>query len=87
MCPFLTFFLPVALIADPSRKVARTLAPVALIASAFVLFIDIPMSSVAEFTLRYIFIGKPTKTDLYYFNHAMNMFIALGVILNTPKLG
>lgn len=87
LCPFLNFALSATLIADPSRKATRALAPFAIIASCFVLFLDIPMSSQTEFTLRYIFIGRPTRVDLYYFGHAMNLFIAIGVLLNTPKFG
>ncbi|MCQ2956748.1 MAG: hypothetical protein MJ233_02680 [Mycoplasmoidaceae bacterium] len=41
----MNFALPICLIADPSRKAARGFAPLALLASAFVLFLDVPTST------------------------------------------
>lgn len=87
VCTFMNFALPLSLIGDPTRKAARTLSPMAIIASLMVICLDIPTNSDTIFTLRYIFIGRPATTDLYFFCHAMNLFMALAIILNTPKFG
>lgn len=87
ICPFLNFFLPAALIADPTRKAARSLSPLAIVAGIAFCFFRLPTVPDAKLNWHYIFIGSSGNPNLYYFGHAMNMFIGLGVILNTPKFG
>lgn len=87
ICPFLNFAIPVALIADPTRKAARAIAPFGIVASFFVLFFDIIINGGARLTWTYIFIGSNEQPDLYYFGHAMNFWLAFGILLNTPKIG
>lgn len=87
ICPFMSFALPLTLIADPTRKAARALSPMALLSSLAALFFDLTTNSDTMFTWRYIFIGRPATTDLYFFCFAMNLFMSLAVVLNTPKFG
>lgn len=87
LCPLFCFVLPATLIADPTRKAARAVSPLALVGSFFVLFISIPMEQDISLTWRYFFIGSDHYTDLYYAGHLINFLIALGVVLNTPKGG
>lgn len=89
LCPLLNFLLPVSLIADPSRKAARSFAPIAILTSSLNLFFSILRSDSTELTWQYIFLGTSGNLypDLFYFGHAMNLFLAVAIMLNTPRLG
>ncbi len=87
ICPFANFALCVTLVSDPSRKAARVVAPIALVSSIFVLFVNILPDSKATFSWQYIFFGTEEHPDTHYSGHVINMLISLGVLLNTPKLG
>lgn len=88
ICPFMNFALPICLIADPSRKSARGFAPLAIIGSVFVLFLDTPFFSTwTERTWQFIFLGNKGQNDLYFMGHLINLLMAIGVLLNTPKFG
>lgn len=81
VCPFCALLLPVSLIFDPSRKVARSISPVTLFGAAFVMCVQMPFNSNVELTARYIFYGD----ELYFFIHAVNILLPIGVLLNTPR--
>lgn len=87
ICPFINFALCATLIADPTRKAARSIAPYAVFSSFFVIFFEILTNDKSSFTWQYIFIGMNEHPDLHYFGHVMNLLIGLGIIMNTPKLG
>ncbi|MBQ0045720.1 MAG: DUF5378 family protein [Mycoplasma sp.] len=86
VCPFAAFTINALLIVDPTRKAARAFAPAALIGGAFtiigVMFAEPP----AELTWEFIFIGiAPNRC--YFIMHFMQVMVALGVMLNTPRNG
>lgn len=87
ICPFVNFAFCATLIADPTRKAARCVAPLAIVGSFIVLFIDIVTHSGATFSWRYIFIGQWDRPTLHYSGHLINLLIAIGVLMNTPKFG
>lgn len=92
ICFFVSFAIPVALICDPTRKVAQAFSPLAIFASIIVLFVTFPMGQNSpKLTWEFIFIGhlgnQPWDPDCYYFEHIFNMLLGIGVLLNTPKFG
>lgn len=87
ICPFVNFAFCATLIADPTRKAARCVAPLAIVGSFFVLVFDIVMTDGAVWTWQYIFIGQWDRPTLHYSGHVVNLLIAIGVLMNTPKFG
>lgn len=86
ICPFCGLLLPITLMADPTRYSCRALAPLALIGGLFTILCDIPTSSDPAWTFEYIFLGIG-KNHCYFMMHALNLILAIGVLLNTPKYG
>ncbi len=81
ICPFVSFVLPICLIADPSRKAARAISPISILGAFFVIIIQIPQKFIWSF--EYIFVGD----ELFCFMHVINLWLAVGVLLNTPRNG
>lgn len=86
ICPFCGLMLPITLMLDPTRYSCRALAPLALIGGLFTILCDIPTSSDPEWTFKYIFLGIGDN-HCYFMMHALNLILAVGVLLNTPKYG
>ncbi|MCQ3914793.1 MAG: DUF5378 family protein [Mycoplasmoidaceae bacterium] len=58
VCPLTGMLMPVLLIADPSRKAARSIAPLCLTGAFFTLFVAMPFNEDTAFTAHFIFIGN-----------------------------
>lgn len=86
ICPFIGLMLPFSLMVDPTRQFSRALAPMGLITGLFTILCDIPTNSEAAFTAQFIFIGT-TDNPCYFILHSMNLILAVGVLLNTPRYG
>lgn len=86
ICPAMGLLLPFSMIVDPTRKSSRAIAPLAFIGGLFIILLDIPTSSEAEFTWEYIFFGVGDNT-CYFILHALNLILAVGIMLNTPGYG
>ncbi len=86
VCPFIGLVFPFSLIVDPTRTVSRALAPLALITGVFTILCDIPTNEEAVITATYIFIGTPAN-PCYFIMHTLNLVLAVGVLLNTPRYG
>jgi len=84
ICPFMGLFMTVSVVVDPTRKLARTAAPLALIGGILIVFIQMPFDDMAEFTAHFIFLGDEPN-NCYFFLHAVNLFFSIGVMLNSPK--
>ena len=86
VCQFAALFIPIAIIADPTRKVARTLAPTAIVGGVFTLITRVIFDADTTLSLRYIFIGVDYPNHAgFYMYHVVNMALAIGLLLNTPK--
>lgn len=89
-CPFAALAILLALILDPSRKVARAIAPMALIGGALIVFFQLPFDNSGTIMTRldaqFIFIGDGGN-KCYFLFHAINLLFAVGVLLNTPRGG
>lgn len=89
LCPFFCLMTPVALIADPSRKAAQLFAPLSFL-TAFIVVIAFFWSNVKpELNIETFFIGADAGLNwkLYEFIHMSNVFLSMGIMLNTPKYG
>lgn len=84
-CPFLVVLLLISLIADPSRKVARSIAPIGVLAGGLVMIVQ-PGYAPVELTAQYIFLGVGGNA-CYFIMHFILFIFSLGVMLNTPKGG
>ncbi len=89
-CPCFFCLLTISLIADPSRRMARIFAPIAIVGGMITLSALISNSSDpninAAFDAQFLFIGKGTE-KCYFIMHFMQIAIGTGVLLNTPKSG
>jgi len=83
-CPASVIIMSILLIVDPTRKAARSFAPIALLGGAMITLIQMPFFDEAEWSLRFIFMGT-SLNPCYFLYHAYNMIISIGVMLNTPK--
>ena len=89
-CPCFFSMLMISLIADPSRRVARILAPVALIGGIISLGTIITNNNDpnenAVWSAAYIFMGLG-RERCYFIMHWCQITVACGVLLNTPTSG
>ncbi len=88
VCPFAALFICVSLIVDPTRKVARSFAPIALVGGLITigsLAFD-GEGGVPELTAQYIFFGTENN-ECYFIMHFIQIVLPVGVLLNTPKGG
>ncbi|MCQ2957014.1 MAG: DUF5378 domain-containing protein [Mycoplasmoidaceae bacterium] len=88
MCPFAALFMCVSLIADPTRKVARSFAPIALVGGLITigsLAFD-GEGGIPELSAQYIFFGTQGN-ECYFIMHFIQIVLPVGVMLNTPKGG
>jgi len=91
MCPLMGFLLTFSAIIDPTRKICRAIAPVALIGGAMIIFIQFPFEdplgtsgTAPIWDLKWIFMGaKPN--ECYFFLHAVNLLFATGIMRCVPK--
>lgn len=86
ICPFCGLLLPITLMLDPTRYSCRALAPLALIGGLFTMLCDMPTSEFPEWSIQYIFLGIEPN-HCYFLMHALNLILAVGVMLNSPKFG
>ncbi len=84
MCPFMAFFIPVSLIFDKSRNIAKVLAPLGLVGGLVTIF-----GGMASATLdpgvtwyNFIFLGQGIN-KLYFIMHYWMIIMSVIVILNS----
>ncbi len=100
ICVLFTFLMPILLIADPTRRVARAFAPICSLGAMMVLLVVIPFgfSGESRFTLDYLTIGNLVSLsvdgvgsyqtyDFFYSIHLVNLLLSIGVWLTTPRYG
>lgn len=88
VCPFAALAMCLSLVVDPTRKFARSLAPIAFIGGVItVCSIAFDDSVGAELTARFIFIGTDEGMKCYFIMHFIQLVLAVGVMLNTPRNG
>ncbi|XQP54972.1 MAG: DUF5378 family protein [Mycoplasmoidaceae bacterium] len=83
-CPFFGFLTPILLIVDPSRKAARSVAPILLLGTIFTCtagFLTEPRMSMDP----YWFFHGTEGWELYVGLHLVNMWLAVSILCNTPK--
>lgn len=89
-CPAFFSMLTISLVADPSRRVARIVAPIALIGGITALGTILTDGNIPEenarFTAEYLFFGIG-KEQCFFFMHWCQVMIAIGVLVNTPTSG
>ncbi len=100
ICYLFAFAMPILLIADPTRRAARALAPICSLASMMVLLIVIPFkfTGAPHFDFQYLILGNYDNCfiteqttynawSLFYSLHLINLLFAIGVWLTTPRYG
>lgn len=87
VCPFVALAMCFALIVDPTRKFARTLAPMAIIGGAItVISMSFDTDTNASWTIEFIFFGSDPNY-CYFIMHFLQVVLGVGVLLNTPSGG
>lgn len=86
ICPFMSFFMPLAIIVDPTRKVAKAAAPLSIIGGIIICLVQMPMDDMAQWNAQFIFLGD-SLNPCYFIMHFFNLVLGVGVMLNTPKYG
>lgn len=87
VCPFFALSILVALILDPTRKIARAIAPVSLIGGAItVTSMSFDQNILIEFSAKFIFFGYDPNS-CYFIMHFIQVIMAIAVLLNTPSGG
>lgn len=89
-CPCFFAMLCVSLIADPSRRMARLLAPIALVGGLITIGSIVAKCNDnmldSHWDAYWLFIGYGTE-KCYFIMHTMQILLSVGVLLNTPKSG
>lgn len=88
-CPFFCLATCVSCFADPTRKVARSIAPIALVGGIITigaLPFDASTWGGPSFTAQYIFLGDEIN-PCYFIMHFIQIVIPVGIMLNSPKNG
>lgn len=83
-CPFFGFLTPILLIVDPSRKAARSVAPILLLGTIFTCTAGFLTYNEMSLDPYFFFLGGP-GWELYVTLHMVNMWLAVGILCNTPK--
>ncbi len=84
LCPFFALAIPISLIFDPTRTIAKYCAPVTLLGAAVTVFGQFPFEPNAHFTFDYIFRGDAPDT-LYFSMHWFSLLLCTLVLLNSSK--
>lgn len=84
-CTGLFLLLTVSLIADPSRKVARSISYMTFVCGLVITIVQF-MNSSARLTGWFIFLGYD-DSRCFFILHWLLLTISLGVLFNTPKGG
>jgi len=84
-CPFFGLLCPILLICDPTRKLASFTYPILMMGCSFTIFVGFPTCDIISLDPSFVFVG-PSGWQLYVGLHAINMWLAFGIMLNTPKL-
>ncbi len=92
MCPLSAFLLPLSMILDKSRSVAKVISPVALLGGLITIFggvmlddIDLEISNKNSTAWQYIFIGADVSNRIYFMMHYLLIVFSLINILNCKK--
>lgn len=83
-CPFFGLLTPILLIVDPSRKAARSVAPILLLGTLFTCTFGFLTESTMSLDPYFFFHGGP-GWELYVGLHMVNMWLAILILCNTPK--
>lgn len=88
-CPMFFSLTCISLMADPSRRLARIFAPIALVGGVLTLSglpeINTAVPDInAQMTAEFIFFGLNREKG-YFIMHTLQILLATGVLLNTPK--
>lgn len=85
ICPFCAFALPLAMVLDPTRNVAKVIAPFAIFGGWItILTIGITPGINANLSVEFIFLGADPN-PLYYMMHVINACLGLFVVLSAPR--
>lgn len=83
-CPFFGMLTPILLIVDPSRKAARSVAPILLLGTLFTCTFGFLTESKMSLDPYWWFHGE-AGWELYVGLHLVNLWLAVGILCNTPK--
>lgn len=84
-CPFFGLATCVVCFADPTRKIARTISPIALVGGVITIM-SLIGDDEATLTAQYIFFGDEINR-CYFIMHFLQIVIPIGIMLNTPRFG
>ncbi|MDR3257884.1 MAG: DUF5378 domain-containing protein [Mycoplasmataceae bacterium] len=84
ICPFCALAICVAVVIDPTRKLAKIIAPFALFGGLITILGGIGQDS-PELTWQYIFIGNDVN-PMYFMMHWINVVMGILVLVSVPKM-
>jgi hypothetical protein len=89
LCPFCSFAICLSFIVDPTRKIAKIIAPFAFFGGLVPLIGDLNNDYIEYGTsvsvAHYIFLGD-AQNPLYFLLHYANITIGILVLMSVPKM-
>lgn len=92
MCPLMAFLLPLSMIIDKSRSIAKVLSPIALLGGMVTIFGGITFEDINKILdennidlWEYIFIGTNSSNRIYFSMHYLMIIFSLLNIINSKK--
>lgn len=85
LCPMIGLVLPIFLIVDKSKNMAKILCPFSIIGSFITIFFVVSVNKDINANFwKYIFIGTYLNV-LIFFSHYINLLFAVFVLLNSKQ--
>lgn len=84
LCPMTTFLIPVSLIIDKTKSIAKTLAPFSIIGSLITIFGSISTITTNISLPAYIFLGEDPN-ELFFMLHYINLILSIFIMLNCKQ--
>lgn len=84
LCPAVAFLLPLTLIIDKTRTIAKCIAPYAIIGSVITIYSTTLTYSPVGDVWEYIFLGE-APNEMFFMMHFNSLVLAIGVMLTTKQ--
>lgn len=84
LCPAVAFLLPLTLIIDKTRTIAKCIAPYAIIGSVITIYSTTLTYSPIGNVWEYIFLGD-APNEMFFMMHFNSLVLAIGVMLTTKQ--
>ncbi len=84
LCPAVAFLLPLSLMIDPTRSIAKIMSPYAIIGSIITIYSTTLSTTPNGNVWNYIFLGE-APNEMFFMMHFNSLVIAIGVMLTSKN--